>query len=278
MNDDNDNTPKTPDDISKYGYDPLDDIKPIDTDDYVKNKDDTFSAPILDEEELHQKKQKAAPRSALEDKPRREAKEFMVADEIREQVFKGDYVDILKRDPTLRQIMVGAGWEQKAFDRDPIDLDLSCFLLDKTDMTREDSDFVFYNNPVGCNGAVKLLDDSRTGGGDGDDEQIFIDLNGLPFEVIRLVFSISIYDQKLKGHHFGHMRDMFVRIFNYEDNNEVARFLIPDDELDGMTGTIAFVLVREGPQWFMQPLAEPYKGGLSPIAKKYGLIIAEESG
>lgn len=265
-------------DLSRFGYDPLDDIKPIDADDYKKSKDDTFSAPILDPEDIKKNLPKAAPISKLEDSPKRVAREGLATETPKELVFKNDYCDLLKRDPTMRQIMIGAGWEQRAFDRDPIDMDLSCFLIDKTDMTREDSDFVFYNNPVGCNGAVKLMDDSRGGGGEGDDEQIFIDLNGLPFDVIRIVFTLTIYDQQLKGHYLSHLRDVYLRVYNYEDGNEIARFIIPEDDLVDCNGMVAAMMVREGPQWFLQPLAEKSVGGLAPIAKKYGLLIAEEGG
>lgn len=265
---------KKDDALSKYGYDPLDDIKPIDTDDYRKDKDDTFIDPVKIMEEL-QKKGKAAPTSSLVKK-----ETVLDADlrEFKDQVFKGDHFNLTQRDPTMRQIMVGAGWSQRSVEMEPIDLDLTCFLLDKRDQTRTDEDFIFYNNPLGCEGAVKLLEDSRGGAGDGDDERIFIDINGLPFDIIRMVFAIGIYDPEQKGFSFSDVRDLYIRIFNYEDGQELARFMIPDDELAGLNGVTMAVMVREGPQWILQPLGEGVKGGLSPIARRYGLLIAEEAG
>lgn len=263
--------------LEKYGYDPLDDIKPIETDLTRRDRDDTFKDPVELLGEPAAPPEKAPPRSALEERAEKE-KEYVDWRDEQDLVFKGDYFSLTQRDPTLRQVVIGAGWQQRSIEKETIDIDLACFLLDRTDQTRVDEDFIFYNNPTGCNGAVKLLEDSRGGAGEGDDERIFIDLNGLPFEIIRIMFSLSIYDQQLKGHHFGDVRDLYLRVYNYDDGNELARFIIPDGELDNFNGIFAMAMVREGPQWFLQPLAEGVKEGLSPIARKYGLIIAEESG
>lgn len=267
--------------LDKFGYDPLDDIKPIDTSDYDRKKDDTFLDPADLGLEPGEKKrvEKAAPVSALETNPEKEKAKNAVQDwqDMKDLVHKGDYFSLTERDPTIRSIIVGAGWEQKSVEKDAIDVDLSCFLLDRNDKTRVDSDFIYFNNPSGCDGAAKLLEDSRGGAGEGDDERLFLDLNGIPFEIIRIVFAISIYDEQLKGHHFGDVRDLYLRIVNYESDQEIARFVLPMDELVGVTAIYCAAMVREGPQWFLQPIAEPARG-LSPIVRKYGLLVAEETG
>lgn len=265
--------------LEKFGYDPLDDIKPIDTSDYDRKKDDTFLDPADLGMEPGEKKrvEKAAPKSALEAAPEPERNLAQEWRDEKDLVYKGDYFSLTERDPTIRTLIIGAGWEQKSIEKDAVDVDLSCFLLDKNDKTRVDSDFVYFNNPSGCDGAVKLLEDSRGGAGEGDDERIFIDLNGLPFEIVRVVFAISIYDELMKGHHFGDVRDMYLRVVNYESEQEIARFIIPIDEIVGSTAIYCAAMVREGPQWFLQPIAEPARS-LSPIVRKYGLLVAEETG
>lgn len=264
--------------LDKYGYDPLDDIKPIETD--IARRDDTYidTATLLRDPAETARAVPERPRSALEARDDKAVRAPHVTQEVKDQVFKGDYFNLTQREPALRQIMVCTGWEQRFFDREHIDIDLSCFLLDKTDQTRMDEDFIFYNNPTGCNGAIKLLEDSRGGAGEGDDERIFFDLNGVPFDIIRIVFSLTIYDQEMKGHKFGDVRDLYLRVVNYENDEELARFIIPDDMLAECNGSIAAIMVREGPQWFFEPRGEVVQGGLSPIAQKYGLIIAEETG
>ena len=193
-------------------------------------------------------------------------------------ISKGNYIDLLERDPAMKQIGISAGWEQKDVGGDKIDIDLACFLLDKTGMTRVDEDFIFYNNDTACDGAVKCLMDSRTGAGDGDDETIFIDFNGVPFDIFKIMFSLSVYDEKRDGLHLGQVRDIYMRLTNKEDGVELVRFPLPENELSGNAGLLGFCLIREGPKWYLEALATPVKGGLGAIAKSYGLIIKEETG
>src|SRR5262245_37821024 len=105
----------------------------------------------------------------------------------------GDDINIMAKDPSLRRLHIGVGWDLNAFDTDAMDLDVSIFLLGKDEKTRVDEDFIFYNNMQALNGGVKHSGDSRTGAGDGDDESVVIDLQSLPFEVTKAVCVLSIY-------------------------------------------------------------------------------------
>lgn len=189
---------------------------------------------------------------------------------------KGDYFDIRKKIPQLQQIAAGAGWEQKMFEDDALDVDLSCFVLNKDDHTRDDGDFVFYNNENACSSAIRHQGDSRTGAGDGDDEMIKIDLNGLPFDVVKLVFVLSIYDAVERGQRFDKVRNMYFRMLNMDDDNEIFRIIFPDNDFNGHIGIKIGELVREGPKWFFNALCEPIPGGLAKIATQYGIIVANQ--
>lgn len=189
---------------------------------------------------------------------------------------KGDFFDIRKKIPQLQQIVVGSGWDQKLFDEEAIDVDLACFLLNKDDQTREDSDFVFYNNEDACDGAVRHQGDSRTGAGDGDDEMIKIDLNGLPFDIVKIVFVLNIYDAAERDQSFEKVREMYFRMLNMEDDNEVFRLNLPETDFVGHIGIRIGELVREGPKWFFSALSDPIPGGLAKIATQYGIIIANQ--
>jgi len=188
-------------------------------------------------------------------------------------VVKGDYQDIRRKIPELKEIVIGAGWDIKMFEENPVDVDLSCFLLNKDDQTREDADFVFYNNDKGSNGAVRYMGDSRNGAGDGDDESIIIDLNSLPFDVMKVTFTLTIHEAAEKGHEFSRVRNMYMRIVNAYDDNEILRYRMSEEEFSGKTGIKVAELVREGPKWFLNVVGEPIPGGLASIATKYGLII-----
>jgi len=196
-------------------------------------------------------------------------------DQRRNQIKSGEYCDILDKDPTLKRILIATGWDQRALDADPVDVDLVAFLLNKNDQTRVDEDFVFYNNPVGCDNAIKHLGDSRTGAGDGDDEVIFVDLNGLPYDIVKIMLVLAIYDEELKGHHFGMVKNVFIRVLNKDDKHEIVRFPIPDDDMAGNDVVYAAVLIREGPKWIFEAHGKLGDIGLANVAKGYGMVIRE---
>ena len=206
--------------------------------------------------------------------------ELLVEDEdkIRNIVKKGDFIDLLKLVPSLTEIVAGTGWELKNLEGDKIDVDLSCFLIDKTGQTRSDDDFVFYNQQVTLEGAVKHLGDSRTGDGEGDDESIFLALNSIPFDVVRIALVLSIYDDTVKGWNFGMVRDMFLHLIDKTQEHEVLLVRLNEDDFAGQTAILVGSLVREGPKWFFEVLEKPVPGGLAAIAKQHGIIVREDTG
>jgi len=201
-----------------------------------------------------------------------------VFDDEKNKLKKGDYVDLMHKIPSLKQIYVACGWSQVTLETDRVDVDMSLFLLDKTGQTRVDNDFLFYNNQRACDGAIKHLGDNRSGMGDGDNETIFVDFNGIPFDVLKLMVTITIYDEKRDGLHFGGVNNLYVRLVNKEDNFEVLRMAIPDDVVRDHNTLVPFTLVREGPKWFCEGLEKIGKEGLMGIAKSVGIIIQEDTG
>ncbi len=190
---------------------------------------------------------------------------------------RGDDVNLMKKDPSLRQLIVAAGWEMKTIEGDPVDVDMSCFLLGKDDLTRKDTDFVFYNNVTGSEGAVRHTGDSRSGAGDGDDETIIIDLNGVPFDIMKIIFCITIHDGDMLDLGFNQVRDAFLRIMNYETGQELIRYDLDNAFLNNekATGLTVGAMVRDGPKWHFQAIGELAEGGLGAIATRYGIIIAQ---
>ncbi len=191
---------------------------------------------------------------------------------------KGDYIDLFENHPGLVRINIGVGWEHKALQEDKLDLDICCFLLNKDETTRENEDFIFYNNMSACNGAVKLQEDNRTGAGEGDDEIIFLDLNGIPFDILKIVFVIAIYDPELKGHAFSQVRDVYFRIFSDDDEEELVRYQVNEEAIANEKAFVVANLLREGPKWFIEPQDKAIEGGLAEIAEQYDLVIAERTG
>jgi tellurium resistance protein TerD len=188
---------------------------------------------------------------------------------------RGDQIDLTRKDPTLKNIMIGIGWDLKQFDRDPPDLDASVFLLDKSDRTREDTDFIFYGNLTGCEGAVRHTGDSRTGAGEGDDETVLFDLPAIPFDVLKISFVLSIYDLDMTENNFSHVKNVYFRVVNKETEQEMMRYELSDELNSQHTGLIIGELERVGANWVFRAVGEPVQGGLPKIATNYGIVVAQ---
>lgn len=192
------------------------------------------------------------------------------------QLKREERANLTRLDPTLRKLMVGIGWDVVGFDSEPPDLDVSIFLVDKNEQTRIDEDFIFYNNLKSPDGAVEHMGDNRTGAGEGDDENIRMDLEKIPYEVFRVYFVISIYEADLKRQSFKSVRNSFLRIVNEETGIELMRFNLDQEFVDQPDATAVNVgfLERSGPNWFFEGVGKMTAGGLKEIATQYGIIVA----
>ncbi|PCJ97883.1 MAG: chemical-damaging agent resistance protein C [Zetaproteobacteria bacterium] len=189
-------------------------------------------------------------------------------------ITKGDEVNLTAKDPTMSKILVGIGWDLKQFDVDTLDLDVSCFLLNKDEKTRVDNDFVFYNNLEASDGAVTHNGDNRTGAGDGDDESITIDLNGIPFEVVKVMFVLSIHKGEEKEQTMASLRNAYIRVVNASNGQELLRYELNDDvKRSTETGMLVGCLNREGPKWHFVAVGTLVQGGLAEIARDYDIIV-----
>jgi tellurium resistance protein TerD len=192
-------------------------------------------------------------------------------------VHLGQEIDLLAKDPTLKNVLVGAGWDINVFSGAILDMDLSLILLNKNGMTRVDEDFVFYNQPETLGGGIKHYGDSRSGAGDGDDEVIGINLHAVTFDIIKILIVVSIYKGYEREQHLSQIRNGYVRIANADTLHEVCRFQI-DKVMEEREETAVVIaeLEREGPKWNFKPTADFVAGGLGALAKRYGLMINQE--
>ena len=189
----------------------------------------------------------------------------------------GDDINIFEKDPSIHKLLFGMGWDINAFDGEPVDLDMSLFLVDKNEQTRVDEDFIFYNNMMALDGAIKHHGDNRTGAGEGDDECISVDLHGVPFDVLRIVIFLSVYQGDEKDQHLSMVRNTYFRIVNEESQQEILRFKMNELFRDHKeTGVIIGYLDREGPKWHFKPTCEFVDHGLQPYAKEKGLVIIDQ--
>jgi len=184
---------------------------------------------------------------------------------------KGERVRLEKLAEGLSKITIGLGWSPaqtgKAFD-----LDASAILLN-SGKVRRDSDFVFYGNLATEAGAVTHTGDNLTGDGDGDDEQIIVDLSKIPSDVDKIVFPVSIYQARERQQNFGQVNDAYIRIINNADNKEVAKFDLTEDSSTASAMMFGELYKRDG-EWRFVGTGTPVEGGLSVVAKNLGVNIA----
>jgi tellurium resistance protein TerD len=188
---------------------------------------------------------------------------------------KGGNVSLSKEAPGLKNLLVGLGWKPRTTDGAAFDLDVSVFIVDENGKVRGDSDFVFYNNKIGDNGAVEHTGDNRTGEGDGDDESVKIDLSKVSANVKRLIFAVTIHEADERKQNFGQVGDAFIRTVNQDGNTEIARFDLSEDASTS-TAMIFGEVYRgsDAADWKLKAVGQGYEGGLAKLAADFGVNLA----
>lgn len=137
---------------------------------------------------------------------------------------KGGNVSLSKTAPSMKNVLVGLGWDARSTDGQDFDLDASAFLLAANGKVRGDADFIFYNNLKSADGSVTHTGDNRTGEGDGDDESLKIKLDAVPGDVDKIIFVVTIHDAQARRQSFGQVSGAFIRLVNDDNQTEVARY------------------------------------------------------
>jgi tellurium resistance protein TerD len=183
---------------------------------------------------------------------------------------KGGNVNLSKEAPGLKKVVIGLGWDPRASDGAAFDLDGSAFLQKADAKVRGDSDFIFYNNLKSTDGSVVHAGDNTTGGGDGDDEKLTIDLAAVPAEIDKVSFCVTIHEAEQRKQNFGMVAKAYIRCLNADGNAELARYDLSED---GSTETAMIFgeLYRAGSEWKFRAIGQGFKGGLGPLARSFGV-------
>jgi tellurium resistance protein TerD len=135
---------------------------------------------------------------------------------------KGGTFNLSKKEPVLKKIMVGLGWEMKPGVS--LDLDCSVFMLGLNGKLPSDEFFVFYNNLKSPDSSIQHTGDNRTGADEGDDEMILANLPLVHPNVHEVLFIVSIHEADIRRHNFGMLKDAYIRIMDVESKREVLRY------------------------------------------------------
>ena len=185
---------------------------------------------------------------------------------------KGGKVSLSKEAPGLTAIVVGLGWDARTTTGTDFDLDASAIMLDANNKVLSDGHFIFFNNLKSPDGSVEHTGDNLTGEGEGDDEQIKVNLAACPAECQKVVFVVSIYDADSRGQNFGQVREAFIRIVNQSGNAELARYDLSEDA-STETAMVFGEIYRRGADWSFGAVGQGYASGLAGIAKDYGVNV-----
>jgi tellurium resistance protein TerD len=185
---------------------------------------------------------------------------------------KGGNVSLTKAAPNLTAVIVGLGWDARTTTGNDFDLDASALLTNDEGKVANDQNFVFFNNLKSPEGSVEHTGDNLTGEGEGDDEVIKVNLAGVPADVAKIVFPVSIYEAESRQQSFGQVRNAYIRVVNQADSNELARYDLSEDA-STETAMVFGELYRNGAEWKFRAIGQGYASGLRGIAQDFGVNV-----
>jgi stress response protein SCP2 len=193
---------------------------------------------------------------------------------------KGQKISLSKESPGLSLVRCGLGWDiaQKSggglfgmfSTTQDFDLDASVIGINEQGKLTTIDDVVYFKNTLHPSGSIVHHGDNLTGAGEGDDEQITVDLNRIPAAIARLVFIVNIYDCVGRKQNFGQVKNAFVRLVNATNNREIARYNLSGQDYANVTSMIMAEVYRHNGEWKMAAIGDGLNvSGLSDILKMY---------
>ncbi len=164
---------------------------------------------------------------------------------------------------------IGLGWDTNSSTTgSAFDLDASVFMLDQNKKLVSDEHLVFYNNLKSPDDAVEHTGDNLTGDGDGDDEQIKVDLTKTDGRVSEICVVVTIHEAESRRQNFGQVRNSFVRIFDTVTNEVLLKYELEEDFSIETAVEFGRIYKREG-KWKFEAVGVGMKGGLQDYLNKY---------
>ncbi|MBD5528922.1 MAG: TerD family protein [Lachnospiraceae bacterium] len=188
---------------------------------------------------------------------------------------KGQKVSLSKDNAGLSKVIVGLGWDEVkvktgffAPKPQPIDCDASALALINGKLVYKE-DIVYYGNLRHPSGTIEHMGDNLTGAGDGDDEQIVVDLARIPAQYDKIVLVVNIYQAVQRNQHFGMIQNAFIRLVNANNNVEMCKYSLTDN-YSGMTAMIFGEIYRHNGEWKFNAVGQGTNDpGLGELAGRY---------
>ncbi|MBR1863870.1 MAG: TerD family protein [Ruminococcus sp.] len=205
---------------------------------------------------------------------------------------KGQKVSLSKESAGLSKVIVGLGWDEaapkktekkgifssifgggssgsmQAIGGDTIDCDASAFLLVGGKLTNK-NDIVYYGNLTHQTGTVAHMGDNLTGEGEGDDEQIVVELSKVPQQYDKIVVTVNIYHAVQKNQHFGMIQNAYIRLVDARNNSEICRYNLTEN-YSGITAMVFGEIYRHNNEWKFNAIGQgTTDASISDLAKRY---------
>ncbi|MGL5437992.1 MAG: TerD family protein [Lachnospiraceae bacterium] len=188
---------------------------------------------------------------------------------------KGQKVSLTKENKGLSKTIIGLGWDEvqrsKGFfapKPQPIDCDASVVLL-RNGKFVDKSDAVFFGNLRHASGTVQHMGDNLTGAGDGDDEQVIVDLANIPDQYDKIVIIVNIYQAVQRKQHFGMIQNAFCRLVDGNTNVEMCKYNLTED-YSGMTAMIFGEIYRHNGEWKFNAIGQGTNDpSIGEVVKRY---------
>lgn len=171
----------------------------------------------------------------------------------------------------LTSVTVGLGWDINRYDGgQQFDLDASAFMLAATGKCKDEKGFIFYGNKQGA--GINHSGDNRTGDGDGDDEQIIIDLNAIPADIEKVAFTVTIDQAEARNQNFGMVENSYIRIFDSVSGTELIHYDLGED-FSIETAIVVGELYRHNGEWKFNAIGSGFSGGLAALCANFGIDV-----
>lgn len=191
---------------------------------------------------------------------------------------KGQKVNLTKEKQGLKKVIVGLGWDAAkakkglfSFNKKPvhnIDCDAAAILLRDGRLTKS-KDVIYFNNLRHSSKSVTHMGDNLTGDGDGDDEQIVVNLQDVPSDFDKIVFVVNIYQAKERGQHFGMIENAYIRVVDASTNEEICKYNLSED-CTNMTSLIFGEVSRDNGEWQFDAVGQGTQDdGLTPLTQRF---------
>ena len=193
---------------------------------------------------------------------------------------KGQKVNLSKDNSNLTKVTIGLGWDEVKQSKLPkwlggkkkeeFDVDAIAFLLDKDGKIADTDDRVFYNHLRHESKCVEHKGDNLTGKGEGDSEQILVNLSKLPEKYDKIVFLASIYKATEREQHFGMIKNAYIRLVDSNTNKELYIYNLSEN-YQGMTSMVFGELYRRNGEWKFNAIGQPMEvWSIDQLSEKYG--------